>query len=118
MIHLPEGKPGKIISLGAELETISEENKIKFCQTINLIKELEEKTKIVKEAILKEMEERNIKTVDIGNIQISYREGFEKLSVDSKKLKEDGAKKKSIDVHDDCEDTETDSEVIQSSLFS
>ena len=29
-----------------------------------------------------------------------------------KKLKEDGAKKKSIDVHDDCEDTETDSEVL------
>lgn len=90
MIHLPEGKSGQIISLGAELETISEENKIKFCQTINLIKELEEKSKIIKEAILKEMEERNIKTVDIGNVQISYREGFDKLLVDSKKLKEDG----------------------------
>ena len=55
-----------------------------------VIKELEEKSKIIKEAILKEMEERNIKTAEIGNIVISYREGYEKITVDSKKLKEDG----------------------------
>lgn len=91
MIHLPENKPGQIITLGAELETISEENKIKFCQTINLIKELEETVlKDIKEKIRIEMEARNIKSIEIGNVQISYREGYEKTTVDSKKLKEDG----------------------------
>lgn len=90
MIHLPENKPGQIITLGAELETISEKNKIKFCQTINLIKELENKSKEIKEAIQKEMEERNIKMVTIDNILILYKEGYDKSTIDSTKLKEDG----------------------------
>ena len=72
------------------LQTISKETQINFCTYMKQIKAIEEKTAEIKEAILKEMEERGISKIDLGDITITYKAPSTKTSVDSKKLKEDG----------------------------
>ena len=100
MIHLPEGKPGQIITLGAELKTISKENQIKL---VNYINQLEKLKKLIEtemetftEKAKAEMEENNIKSVKIENIELIYKQGYEKTTVDTKRLKEDGLYEKYI----------------------
>ena len=51
---------------------------------------MEEKTKEIKESILKEMEARGIENAVIGDVKISYKHPSIKTSVDTKKLKKDG----------------------------
>ena len=72
------------------LQTIPKETQIDFCAYMKQIKAIEEKTTKIKEAILKEMEERGISKIDLGDITITYKEPTTKTSVDSAKLKKDG----------------------------
>lgn len=72
------------------LQTIPKETQIDFCTYMKQIKAIEEKTKEIKEAILKEMEERGIPKIDLGDVTITYKAPSTRESVDSKKLREDG----------------------------
>ena len=72
------------------LQTIPKETQIDFCAYMKQMKAIEEKTKEIKEAILKEMEERGISKIDLGDITITYKAPTTKKSIDSAKLKEDG----------------------------
>ena len=72
------------------LQTIPKDTQIDFCGYMKQIKAIEEKTAKIKEAILKEMEERGIPKIDLGDVTITYKAPSTKKSVDSKKLKEDG----------------------------
>ena len=72
------------------LQTIPEQTQIDFCGYIKQIKAIEEKTDEIKEAILKEMEERGLSKIDLGDVTITYKSPTTKTSVDSEKLKEDG----------------------------
>ena len=72
------------------LQTIPQETQIDFCGYMEQIKAMEEKTKAIKEAILKEMEERGLQKIEIGNISITYKAPSTKTSVDTVKLKVDG----------------------------
>lgn len=72
------------------LQTIPEDKQIAFCDILKQIKAMEEKTKEIKETILKEMEARGIENAVIGDVKISYKRPSIKTSVDTKKLKKDG----------------------------
>lgn len=72
------------------LQTIPKDKQIAFCGILKQIKAMEEKTKEIKESILKEMEARGIENAVIGDVKISYKRPSIKTSVDTKKLKEDG----------------------------
>ena len=78
------------------LQTIPKNTQIDFCAYMKQIKAIEEKTAIIKEAILKEMEERGIPKIDLGDVTITYKAPSTRDSVDSKKLKEDGLYEKYI----------------------
>lgn len=71
------------------LQTIPEDKQIAFCGIMKQIKEMEEKTKEIKEAIKKEMEERGIDKVEIGDITISYRKASLRTTIDTNALKKD-----------------------------
>lgn len=72
------------------LQTIPQDKQIQFCNLFKQMKAIEEKSKEIKEAILKEMEERNIDIIEIDDIRITRKATYVKTSVDSNKLKEDG----------------------------
>lgn len=72
------------------IQTIPQDKQIAFCCILKQIKDMEEKTKEIKEAILKEMETRGIENAVIGDVQIIYKRPSTKTSVDTKKLKENG----------------------------
>lgn len=71
------------------LQTIPKDTQIDFCGYMKQIKAIEEKTAKIKEAILKEMEERGIPKIDLGDITITYKAPTTKTSVDTAKLKKD-----------------------------
>ena len=72
------------------LQTIPKETQMVFCEYLKQMKAMEEKTKEIKETILKEMEERNIYKADLGDVVITYKAPSTKTSIDTAKLKSDG----------------------------
>jgi len=72
-----------------ELATVNAEISTKISQTIEAIEKLEEVVKLFKEAVLSEMQLKGIKKFDNGQISITYIEPTTRVSVDSKKLKEE-----------------------------
>lgn len=87
---LQEFENGSRIDLNSNsIQTIPQDKQIAFCSLLKQMKAIEEQTKQIKEAILKEMEERNITSAKIGNVTISYKAPYTKTSIDSDKLKKD-----------------------------
>lgn len=74
----------------ATLQTIPQEQLIAFCDILNRIEAYEKQVADIKGKILKEMEEKNIYNVKLGNVAITYKPATTKVSIDSSKLKEDG----------------------------
>lgn len=74
----------------ATLQTIPQEQLIAFCDILNRIEAYEKQIVDIKGKILKEMEEKNIYNVKLGNVAITYKPATTKVSIDSSKLKEDG----------------------------
>lgn len=72
------------------LQTIPKDKQMQFCNLFKQMKAIEEKNKEIKEAILKEMEDRGIDSIEIDDVKITYKAPYTKTSVDSNKLKEDG----------------------------
>ena len=72
-----------------ELATVNTEISTKISQTIQTIEKLEEVVKLFREAVLSEMQLKGIKKFDNGQISITYIEPTTRVSVDSKKLKEE-----------------------------
>jgi len=72
-----------------ELATVNAEISTKISQTIQTIENLKKDIKSFETAILNEMEEKGIKKFDNGQISITYIEPTTRVSVDSKKLKEE-----------------------------
>lgn len=72
------------------LQTIPEDKLELFCTILEQIEDMEEQIKETKQKILEEMENNNLKSVDLGNIKISYTAPTETTSVDTEKLKEEG----------------------------
>ena len=72
-----------------ELATVNAEISTKISQTIEAIEKLEEVVKLFREAVLSEMQLKGIKKFDNGQISITYIEPTTRVSVDSKKLKEE-----------------------------
>lgn len=72
-----------------ELATVNAEISTKISQTIEAIEKLEEVVKLFREAVLSEMQLKGIKKFDNGEISITYIEPTTRVSVDSKKLKEE-----------------------------
>lgn len=80
----------KIDLYSATLQTIPLDNQIAFMGLVHQMNDIENKIKEVKEAILKEMEDRGLSKVEIGNVTITYKQPTTRVSIDTKKLKEDG----------------------------
>ena len=72
-----------------ELATVNAEISTKISQTIEAIEKLEEVVKLFREAVLSEMQLKGIKKFDNGQISITYIEPTTRVSIDSKKLKEE-----------------------------
>ena len=72
-----------------ELATVSAEISTKISQAIQTIEKLEEVVKLFREAVLSEMQLKGIKKFDNGEISITYIEPTTRVSIDSKKLKEE-----------------------------
>lgn len=72
-----------------ELATVNAENSTKITQAIQTIEKLEKDIKLFHEAVLSEMQLKGIKKFDNGQISITYIEPTTRVSVDSKKLKEE-----------------------------
>lgn len=72
-----------------ELATVNAEISTKISQTIEAIEKLEEVVKLFREAVLSEMQLKGIKKFDNGQISITYIEPATRVSIDSKKLKEE-----------------------------
>lgn len=75
---------------GATLQTIPQEQLVSFCNILNQMKAYEKKIADLKDQMLKEMEDRNIYNMTIGNVLLTYKPATTKVSIDSSKLKEDG----------------------------
>ena len=75
---------------GATLQTIPQEQLVYFCNILNQMKVYEKKIADLKDQMLKEMEDRNIYNMTIGNVLVTYKPATTKLSIDSDKLKADG----------------------------
>lgn len=75
--------------VSAELATVNAEISTKISQTIEAIEKLEEVVKLFREAVLSEMQLKGIKKFDNGQISITYIEPTTRVSIDSKKLKEE-----------------------------
>lgn len=80
----------KIDLYSATLQTIPLDNQIAFMGLVHQMNDIENKIKEVKESILKEMEDRGLSKVEIGDVTITYKQPTTRISIDSKKLKEDG----------------------------
>ena len=80
----------KIDLYSATLQTIPLDNQIAFIGFIHQMNDIENKIKEMKESILKEMEDRGLSKVEIGDVTITYKQPTTRISIDSKKLKEDG----------------------------
>ena len=80
----------KIDLYSATLQTIPLDNQIAFMGLVHQMNDIENKIKEVKEAILKEMEDRGLSKVEIGDVTITYKQPTTRVSIDTKKLKEDG----------------------------
>lgn len=72
------------------LQTIPQEQQLVFRDILRQIKNMEKKAETFKQAILKEMEDRGVDKVQIGDVSITYVPAGTKKSIDSKKMKEDG----------------------------
>ena len=72
-----------------ELATVNAEISTKITQSIQMIDKLEEFVKAFRESVLVEMQEKGIKKFDNGEISITYIEPTTRVSIDSKKLKEE-----------------------------
>lgn len=72
-----------------ELATVSKEISDKIVLALETIERLEKVVQTYREAVLIEMQDKNIKKFDNGKISITYIEPTTRLSVDSKKLKEE-----------------------------
>lgn len=72
-----------------ELATVNAEISTKISQTIEAIEKLEEVVNLFREAVLSEMQLKGIKKFDNGEISITYIEPTTRVSIDSKKLKEE-----------------------------
>lgn len=75
---------------GATLQTIPLDKQIVLNDLLHQMKDIEEKTKGIKEAILNEMNERGLDKVVLGDVTITRKSGGVRTSVDTAKLKEDG----------------------------
>ena len=75
---------------GATLQTIPLDKQIALNDLLHQMKDIEEKTKGIKEAILNEMNERGLDKVVLGDVTITRKSGGVRTSVDTTKLKEDG----------------------------
>lgn len=75
---------------GATLQTIPLDKQIALNDLLHQMKDIEEKTKGIKEAILNEMNERGLDKVILGDVTITRKSGGVRTSVDTTKLKEDG----------------------------
>ena len=80
----------KIDLYSATLQTIPLDNQIAFMGFIHQMNDIENKIKEMKESILKEMEDRGLSKVELGDVTITYKQPTTRISIDSKKLKEDG----------------------------
>lgn len=80
----------KIDLYSATLQTIPLDNQIAFMGLVHQMNDIENKIKEVKESILKEMEDRGLSKVEIGDVTITYKQPTTRVSIDTKKLKEDG----------------------------
>ena len=80
----------KIDLYSAALQTIPLDNQIAFMGFIHQMNDIENKIKEMKESILKEMEDRGLSKVELGDVTITYKQPTTRVSIDSKKLKEDG----------------------------
>lgn len=80
----------KIDLYSATLQTIPLDNQIAFIGFIHQMNDIENKIKEMKESILKEMEDRGLSKVEIGDVTITYKQPTTRVSIDTKKLKEDG----------------------------
>ena len=80
----------KIDLYSATLQTIPLDKQIAFMGLVHQMNDIENKIKEVKEAILKEMEDRGLSKVEIGDVTITYKQSTTRVSIDTKKLKEDG----------------------------
>ena len=80
----------KIDLYSATLQTIPLDNQIAFMGLVHQMNDIENKIKEVKESILKEMEDRGLSKVEIGDVTITYKQPTTRASIDTKKLKEDG----------------------------
>ena len=80
----------KIDFITTDLQTIPQEKQALFINSLVQIKNMEKSIDAIKQMILEEMEQRGVYNIDLGKVLISYKPSYEKTSVDSKKLKEDG----------------------------
>lgn len=80
----------KIDFITTDLQTIPQEKQTLFINSLVQIKNMEKSIDAIKQMILEEMEQRGVYNIDLGKVLISYKPSYEKTSVDSKKLKEDG----------------------------
>ena len=80
----------KIDFVTTDLQTIPQEKQALFINSLVQIKNMEKSIDAIKQMILEEMEQRGVYNIDLGKVLISYKPSYEKTSVDSKKLKEDG----------------------------
>ena len=74
----------------ATLQTIPLDKQVALNDLLHQMKDIEEKTKGIKEAILNEMNERGLDKVVLGDVTITRKSGGVRTSVDTTKLKEDG----------------------------
>lgn len=80
----------KIDFITTDLQTIPQEKQALFINSLVQIKNMEKSIDSIKQMILEEMEQRGVYNIDLGKVLISYKPSYEKISIDSKKLKEDG----------------------------
>lgn len=81
----------ELVKITDNNEIVLKEEVVKKIEDFNNVKkEIEYQEKLLKAGLLEAMEELNIKALDIGNVHATYKNGYIKKSVNTKKLKEDG----------------------------
>lgn len=86
-----EGKKAQPAPITTELQTIEKSDLEYFADTLERIKVMEQNIESIKEAIRVEMEERNILSLKIGNIDIAYIAPHKSKKFDSTKFKAEHA---------------------------
>ncbi len=81
----------ELVKIDDNNQILLKEEVVKKIEAFNdMKKEIEYQEKLLKAGLQEAMETLDLKTLDIGNVHATYKDGYIKKIVNTKKLKEDG----------------------------